>query len=645
MWAIQPGPATARRDMPGGSAVSSLYSSLVAAYKFEEASGTRADATGRGNDLAPTNAPGNTTGENGNAALLVTASSQSLSHADTADLSIGTRDYTITFWINPTTVAGTQHIINKDNGTTLHEFVIRRNGTKIECYAWSNSVLSSVIQHTQVLSAGTWYFVEWSFTSATKVMSINVNNGTPVTTTLSTTRIDDSTNIFFVGSFNGASAFLGGAVDELYIWARTLTSGERATLAAGGAGAFYPFDGSLPGVAASAITVDTALPVAYTTTYDAATHGANGTDGTAYRSLTAALSYITSGGTITLRGGTHADLTSFTSGRQCCFSLTKAMTIQAYSGETPTITYPAGNPPVYDTNNFGPILYITASSIVLDGLTITGTQAAGDCAGGLDTDVNVDIAAAISGFTLRRCTIQNFGHAGIKFGTGGNGGALLIERNRFLGGGFTQRDHNIYAATGSAPPAFAYDTTIRFNEVTGAHGYGIHCYSDPQNVKIYGNIVHHNGDDPVNGGGILMAGTGNEVYNNTICDNIGYGGIVFWKQIAAYTNIVKNNIIRDNTTDVRLDASNGTNTVGQNNKHTISGSNYSPAGTDLDTDPLFTSASPATWTDYTLQAGSPMIAAGEAQSSPYDQGLDPAQTTTPTAKTQSSPPTIGGFTT
>jgi len=132
-------------------------------------------------------------------------------------------------------------------------------------------------------------------------------------------------------------------------------------------------------------------------------------------------------------------------------------------------------------------------------------------------------------------------------------------------------------------------------------------------------------------------------------DNLQYGGIVFWKT-AAGGNVVKNNIVRNPLAlyDINLDGASGPNTIGHNNKATISidpNGAYNDGGTDVNVDPSFTSGSPTTWTDYRLQAGSPMIGAGETLSSPYNQGLDPAQTTTPTAKTQSAPPTIGAFTT
>lgn len=399
------------------------------------------------------------------------------------------------------------------------------------------------------------------------------------------------------------------------------------------------------GGAINQLYVDPLLATSSTGTYSIANRNGSGTDGIAYKSLADAIPALNAGGTILLRSGTHTAITDFGGGSQCCFWINKALTIQNYNGEAATLTYPAGTPPLIGSD-YGPIIYATVGSWTLDGVTVSGTRPLGDSPGGGDTDVNIQFGATIGDMTIRRCTITNAGHAGIKFQA--TSGQVLVERNHFGTTGFTGRDHHVYAHDGNA----TYPAIFRFNEMTAASGYALHWYDQAVNMQAYGNIIHHCGGNytPVGGGGILMSGTGHTVINNTIADCTGYGGIVFWKN-AAGGNTVKNNIVRNGanvTDDIVLDASFGPNTAGHNNKHTISSDPngaYAPGGTDLDINPLFTSGSPATWTDYTLQGGSPMIAAGEAQSAPYNQALDPAQTTTPTAKTQANPPTIGGFTT
>lgn len=226
----------------GGSGPSSLLTGLVAYYQLDAAGG--ADATGRGNTIGSTaGSPAYAAGLISNA-LSVNGSS-AIYAADRADWSIGARDFEITCWMNPATLTGNHRFIGKDNGSTTREYVIRQNATKIECFAWSGGTLSAVLQHTQVMSLTTWYFVSFSFVSATKTMSLNVNNGTAVATVLNTTAIDDSTAPFTLGAsataIGGLTEGFNGLIDEVGVWARTLTAGERTALYAGGAGLTYPF--------------------------------------------------------------------------------------------------------------------------------------------------------------------------------------------------------------------------------------------------------------------------------------------------------------------------------------------------------------------------------------------------------------------
>lgn len=207
-------------------------------YSFEN---SLVDATGRGNDLTGRNSPTYTTGIQGNA-LALDGLNQDAARADTADLSIGARDFEFGIWIFPTSVSGTQFIICKDNGGAAREYVIRRNGTKVESYAWSGGVLSSVIQNTTTLSINTWYWLNWYFTSATKKMALRVNDANEISTTLNTTAIDDAGAPFCIGSFNQSGNQWAGRFDELYVrGGSNLITGERTDMYNGGAGRDYAY--------------------------------------------------------------------------------------------------------------------------------------------------------------------------------------------------------------------------------------------------------------------------------------------------------------------------------------------------------------------------------------------------------------------
>lgn len=218
-----------------------LSDSLIAYFSLEETgSNTRVDATGRGNDLSSmTGSPSSGTGII-NTALSLNGSS-AISRADTADLSVGTRDFEVCFWMNPSSLSGTRRQISKDNTSTSREYVIRTNGTKVESFAWSGGTLSSVIQNTTTLSTSTWYFINWYFTSATKKMALRVNDANEISTTLSTTAIDDLAAALYVGASNGSGEFANGMIDELGFWARNLTSAERTDLYNSGAGRDYTY--------------------------------------------------------------------------------------------------------------------------------------------------------------------------------------------------------------------------------------------------------------------------------------------------------------------------------------------------------------------------------------------------------------------
>ena len=92
-----------------------LKDELKGYWKLEEASGTRVDATGRGNDLADNNTVGQTTGKVGSAAQFVAIDYEYLSHADHSDLSSGDIDFSVVAWVNLSS-KGPRTIVTKWNG-------------------------------------------------------------------------------------------------------------------------------------------------------------------------------------------------------------------------------------------------------------------------------------------------------------------------------------------------------------------------------------------------------------------------------------------------------------------------------------------------------------------------------------------------
>lgn len=249
------------------------------------------------------------------------------------------------------------------------------------------------------------------------------------------------------------------------------------------------------------------------------------------------------GQTIYVRGGTYQELATFQANRQCCYWINKVVTLQAYNGETPILTY--GTIPTYDTVDYGPIVYAATNGAVLRGLTIIGTHAAGDSPGGGDLDCNVLIQNN-QGITLDRCTLQAWGHCGAKPLIGN----LTISDCLFQDGGFTSRDHGIYINNTGVVSV----SRTTFQRIAG---YGVHLYGTPSGAVVDGCTITDNGRvlQLDAGGGILMNGNGGHtINNNTITANHGYGGLVFY-QAPSVGNVITNNVITGNfgEADVVLD--------------------------------------------------------------------------------------------
>jgi len=225
----------------------------------------------------------------------------------------------------------------------------------------------------------------------------------------------------------------------------------------------------------------------------------------------------------------------FATSRQCCFWLDKAITLEAYPGETPTLTY--GTVPTYDTVDTGPIVMVTAANVILRRLTIVGTLAVGDSPGGGDLDCNVLVQSSGS-VTLDRCTLSGFGHCGAK------GNDIVATDCTVENGGFTFRDHAFYLP---APGTVA----IRRTTMQGCAGYGVHLYGTPAGALVEDCTIQNNGN-----GGILCGGNGGHtIRRNTITGNSGYGGLVLWKSDSV-NNVITDNVITGNTgatADVVLD--------------------------------------------------------------------------------------------
>lgn len=235
-------------SLGGSAAPSSLLTGLIAYYKLDEASGTRVDSTGRGNDLTPTNAPGNTAGKIGNAVDLTAASSQYLSIADNADMSTGDIDFTIAGWFNLKSKSANRTLFSRfNNSGNQREYLIDYDSgdDRIRFQVSADGAATTTVVGTSAgsPSINTWYLVIAWHDATANTINIQIDNGTIDSASHSGGALNSTSN-FQIGAreISGSENYADARIDEVGFWKKVFTSTERLSLWNGGTGLTYPFD-------------------------------------------------------------------------------------------------------------------------------------------------------------------------------------------------------------------------------------------------------------------------------------------------------------------------------------------------------------------------------------------------------------------
>lgn len=226
-----------------------LTDSLVAYWRLDEASGSRADAVGSAT-LTDNNTVGSAAGNiSALAAAFVAASSEYLSttNATAAGTVKGSASWTLTAWINPTDVLNTR---TGACGTFDAAFsglqCIRRapyvavdgaNADQIYWQFWNDGGTPYTAEVTGTSGrtiAGQWSFISCQFDSATGKMRSRTNATASSDVTLSGTFSANAQ--FDIGRRGSGGQYFTGSIAHVGLWSRALTSGELDTLYNSGAG-------------------------------------------------------------------------------------------------------------------------------------------------------------------------------------------------------------------------------------------------------------------------------------------------------------------------------------------------------------------------------------------------------------------------
>lgn len=224
-----------------------LLDDLRAHYKLDAAS-VVADSHGT-NTLTNNNGVGTVAGKLNEAANFVAASSQSLSIASNADLSFGDEDFSISCWIRPDDVSGSV-VLGKINSDFSTSYGLSFFGGTLSFSVDDGSFMDGVASWGSALSTGTWYHVVCRHNATTNIVSITVNNGTPVTTAYALGSVAGD-GAFIIGENGIGGSFYDGAVDEVCVYGKYLSDEEVAALYGNGTPPAYEDFGNLPAAPAA----------------------------------------------------------------------------------------------------------------------------------------------------------------------------------------------------------------------------------------------------------------------------------------------------------------------------------------------------------------------------------------------------------
>jgi len=223
-----------------------LSDNLEAYWKLDEESGTRVDSAGS-NNLTDNNTVLYGTGIISNAADFERDTSEYLSIADNASLSMGDIDFTIVAWIKietlPSTIPDAYLVLSKDDAANNREYRLTiGSDDKPQFMALDDDVSNGSATWGSALSAATWYFIVGYHDASGNEVGISVDDGTMVTESYAG-GVADSTADFEIGCLReGAFTFyFDGLIDEVGVWKRKLTAAEISILYNQGDGLTYPF--------------------------------------------------------------------------------------------------------------------------------------------------------------------------------------------------------------------------------------------------------------------------------------------------------------------------------------------------------------------------------------------------------------------
>lgn len=133
--------------------------------------------------------------------------------------------YTISCWIKATSLGGNQRIVDKLLNTTTSNFLVDLNNTTLRFYVGNPG--NNNVQSSQPLATNTWYHIVACYDGTTAKLYVNniLSNSTAATGVLT-----PNTSQMLLGVAQSSSLRFSGAIDEVRLYNRALSTFEIASL-------------------------------------------------------------------------------------------------------------------------------------------------------------------------------------------------------------------------------------------------------------------------------------------------------------------------------------------------------------------------------------------------------------------------------
>jgi concanavalin A-like lectin/glucanase superfamily protein/fibronectin type III domain protein len=300
--ALMLGAAGGSTTTAGAAGAAVTATGLVAAYSFDEGSGTTAaDASGNGNTGSVSGAAWTTSGRNGGA-LSFSGAGNVVTVADAASLDLASAA-TVEAWVYQTAGAASQGIIAKERAGGGLPYGVETNGGVPGGYVTSGSHASA--WGTTALAANAWTHVGMTYDGANVRLYLN---GGLVATRPQTGALTASSGALSIGGSATWGEWFRGRIDDVRVYSRPLTAAEVQT------DLTQPVVSAKPPPASSLVGAWSFDAGSGTTATDSSGRGNNGTlNGATWQTsgrFGGAISFNGAGGNVSVPDNASLDLTN-----------------------------------------------------------------------------------------------------------------------------------------------------------------------------------------------------------------------------------------------------------------------------------------------------------------------------------------------